>query len=107
MSVLVDATPDLNRPLAATDPEVAAAIAAELRRQQTTLEMIASENFAHVAVMQAQGSVLTNKYAEGYPVAMAYVDVAYTEPGTALDIDLRGKAEPFVVVDLPFYKRQK
>ena len=49
MSVLVDATPDLNRPLAATDPEVAAAIAAELRRQQTTLEMIASENFAPVA----------------------------------------------------------
>ncbi len=43
----------------------------------------------------------------GYPVAMAYVDVAYTEPGTALDIDLRGKPEPFEVVALPFYKRQK
>jgi aminomethyltransferase len=43
----------------------------------------------------------------GYPVAMAYVDVAYAEPGTALDIDLRGKAEPFEVVALPFYKRQK
>lgn len=43
----------------------------------------------------------------GYPVAMAYVDVAFTEPGTALDIDLRGKAEPFEVVALPFYKRQK
>jgi aminomethyltransferase len=43
----------------------------------------------------------------GYPVAMAYVDVAYTEIGTALDIDLRGKAEPFEVVALPFYKRQK
>jgi aminomethyltransferase len=43
----------------------------------------------------------------GYPVALAYVDVAYTEPGTALDIDLRGKAEPFEVVALPFYKRQK
>ncbi len=58
---------ELHLPLADTDPEVAAAIAAELRRQQTTLEMIASENFAPVAVMQAQGSVLTNKYAEGYP----------------------------------------
>ena len=43
----------------------------------------------------------------GYPVAMAYVDVEHAEPGTALDIDLRGKAEPFEVVALPFYKRQK
>ena len=43
----------------------------------------------------------------GYPVAMAYVDVEHTEPGTALEIDLRGKAEPFEVVALPFYKRQK
>ena len=43
----------------------------------------------------------------GYPVAMAYVDIEFTEPGTALDIDLRGKAEPFEVVSLPFYKRQK
>lgn len=43
----------------------------------------------------------------GYPVAMAYVDVEHSEVGTALDIDLRGKAEPFEVVALPFYKRQK
>jgi aminomethyltransferase len=43
----------------------------------------------------------------GYPIAMAYVDVEYSAPGTALDVDLRGKAEPFEVVDLPFYKRQK
>ncbi|MEV4952651.1 glycine cleavage system aminomethyltransferase GcvT [Paenarthrobacter nitroguajacolicus] len=43
----------------------------------------------------------------GYPVALAYVDVAFAEPGTALDIDLRGKTEPFEVVALPFYKRQK
>lgn len=43
----------------------------------------------------------------GYPVAMAYVDVEYSDPGTALDIDLRGKAEPFEVVALPFYKRSK
>ncbi|MBT8163651.1 glycine cleavage system aminomethyltransferase GcvT [Arthrobacter sp. GN70] len=42
-----------------------------------------------------------------YPVAMAYVDVAYAEPGTALDIDLRGTAEPFEIVALPFYKREK
>ncbi|MDQ0674381.1 aminomethyltransferase [Pseudarthrobacter siccitolerans] len=43
----------------------------------------------------------------GYPIALAYVDVEHSEPGTALDIDLRGKAEPFEVVDLPFYKRTK
>ncbi|MFW0775176.1 glycine cleavage system aminomethyltransferase GcvT [Paenarthrobacter nitroguajacolicus] len=43
----------------------------------------------------------------GYPVALAYVDVEYSELGTALDIDLRGKSEPFEVVALPFYKRQK
>ncbi len=53
--------------LAEADPEVYAAITAELHRQQQTLEMIASENFAPVAAMQAQGSVMTNKYAEGYP----------------------------------------
>ena len=56
-----------NTPLAELDPQVAEAIAGELRRQRTTLEMIASENFVPRAVLQAQGSVLTNKYAEGYP----------------------------------------
>ncbi len=69
--------------LADFDPEVAAAIDAELLRQQSTLEMIASENFAPVAVLQAQGSVLTNKYAEGYPGKRYYggcehVDVTET-----------------------------
>src|SRR2546430_10845120 len=57
----------LDRQLADVDADVYAAVRAELERQQSTLEMIASENFAPVAVMQAQGSVLTNKYAEGYP----------------------------------------
>ncbi|GAA2130435.1 hypothetical protein GCM10009843_33040 [Nocardioides bigeumensis] len=57
----------LESPLAQFDPEIDAAIADELRRQQSTLEMIASENFAPLSVMEAQGSVLTNKYAEGYP----------------------------------------
>ncbi|MGO1912394.1 MAG: serine hydroxymethyltransferase, partial [Corynebacterium sp.] len=56
-----------NAELADFDPEVAAAIAGELSRQRDTLEMIASENFVPRAVLQAQGSVLTNKYAEGYP----------------------------------------
>jgi len=59
--------PGLNAPLEIADPEVAEYVAKEVQRQQQTLEMIASENFAPVASMQAQGSVLTNKYAEGYP----------------------------------------
>ena len=56
-----------NRPLAEVDPEVAEAIDHELDRQRRTLEMIASENFVPQAVLEATGSVLTNKYAEGYP----------------------------------------
>jgi glycine hydroxymethyltransferase len=68
-------------PLAEGDPEVFAAIRAEEVRQQTTLEMIASENFVSPAVLEAQGSVLTNKYAEGLPGRRYYggcvnVDVA-------------------------------
>lgn len=56
-----------NQPLSEVDPDVAEAMRAELHRQRDTLEMIASENFVPRAVLQAQGSVLTNKYAEGYP----------------------------------------
>jgi len=68
-------------PLSEVDPEIAAVLTAELGRQRDTLEMIASENFAPRAVLQAQGSVLTNKYAEGYPGRRYYggcehVDVA-------------------------------
>jgi len=60
--------PDLlSRPLAEVDPEVAEAVRLELERQQRTLEMIASENFVPQAILECQGSVLTNKYAEGYP----------------------------------------
>jgi glycine hydroxymethyltransferase len=54
-------------PLHELDPEVYAAIAGELARQQRHIELIASENFTYPAVLEAQGSVLTNKYAEGYP----------------------------------------
>jgi glycine hydroxymethyltransferase len=57
----------LEMPLAYVDPVVAAALSAEVDRQRSTLEMIASENFAPRAVLECQGSVLTNKYAEGYP----------------------------------------
>ncbi len=54
-------------PIELIDPEIAAAIAAERKRQESHIELIASENFTYPAVMEAQGSVLTNKYAEGYP----------------------------------------
>src|SRR3979409_781853 len=53
--------------LAAADPEIADIVRRELERQNTTIQLIASENFASPAVMAAQGSVLTNKYSEGYP----------------------------------------
>ncbi len=59
-------------PLKTLDPEIYAAIAAELGRQQSHIELIASENFTYPAVMEAQGSVLTNKYAEGYPAKRWY-----------------------------------
>jgi glycine hydroxymethyltransferase len=60
-------TKSFEAPLSEVDPEVAKALADELARQRDTLEMIASENFVPRAVLEAQGSVLTNKYAEGYP----------------------------------------
>jgi glycine hydroxymethyltransferase len=70
-----------SRKLAHADPELAAAISSELVRQQDQLEMIASENIVSRAVLEAQGSVMTNKYAEGYPGRRYYggceqVDVA-------------------------------
>jgi glycine hydroxymethyltransferase len=75
------------RSLAEVDPEVAAAVAAELGRQQHTLEMIASENFAPVSVLEAQGSVLTNKYAEGYPGRRYYGGCEYVDVTEQLAID--------------------
>lgn len=60
-------TQSTTSPLAATDPQIAEAIAAERHRQTEHIELIASENFTSAAVMEAQGSCLTNKYAEGYP----------------------------------------
>jgi glycine hydroxymethyltransferase len=77
----------LSRPLAVFDPEVAAAVGAELERQQSTLEMIASENFAPLAVMEAQGSVLTNKYAEGYPGRRYYGGCEHVDVVERLAID--------------------
>ncbi len=73
----------LDQNISELDPEIAAVLDGELARQQNTLEMIASENFVPRAVLQAQGSVLTNKYAEGYPGRRYYggceqVDIAET-----------------------------
>ena len=77
----------LDLELSELDPDVHAAIAAELHRQQSTLEMIASENFAPAAVMAAQGSVLTNKYAEGYPGRRYYGGCEHVDVVEQLAID--------------------
>ncbi len=68
------------------DPEIAGAIAREIDRQKNTLELIASENIASQAVMAAQGSVLTNKYAEGYPGKRYYGGCEYVDIAEKLAI---------------------
>ncbi|MEW1847177.1 serine hydroxymethyltransferase [Nonomuraea angiospora] len=77
----------IDTPLDVVDPEVHALIGAELARQRSTLEMIASENFAPAAVMAAQGSVLTNKYAEGYPGRRYYGGCEHVDVIEQLAID--------------------
>jgi glycine hydroxymethyltransferase len=76
-----------NRPLADVDPEIADVLGKELERQQQTLEMIASENFAPVAVLECQGSVLNNKYAEGYPGRRYYGGCEFVDIAEQLAID--------------------
>ena len=84
----VDLPPDFfNRPLAEVDPEIAEVLALELERQQNTLEMIASENFVPVSVLECQGSVLTNKYAEGYPGKRYYGGCEFVDIAEQLAID--------------------
>jgi len=75
------------RPLKDSDPELADAIARELRRQQTEIELIASENIVSRAVLEAQGSVLTNKYAEGYPGRRYYGGCQYVDIAETLAIE--------------------
>jgi glycine hydroxymethyltransferase len=85
-------SPDyFNRPLAEVDPEIAEVLRGELERQQSTLEMIASENFVPRAVLECQGSVLTNKYAEGYPGRRYYGGCEWVDVSEQLAID-RAKA---------------
>jgi glycine hydroxymethyltransferase len=77
----------LDAPLEILDPAIAAVLRAELTRQQQTLEMIASENFAPRAVLECQGSVLTNKYAEGYPGRRYYGGCEHVDVSEQLAID--------------------
>jgi glycine hydroxymethyltransferase len=73
--------------LSETDPELAEAIRGELRRQQDQIELIASENIVSLAVLEAQGSVLTNKYAEGYPHRRYYGGCEYVDVAEELAIN--------------------
>ncbi|MDN5862708.1 MAG: serine hydroxymethyltransferase, partial [Salinisphaera sp.] len=78
---------DSSLSIAEFDPELAAAIAAENRRQETHIELIASENYASPRVLQAQGTVLTNKYAEGYPGKRYYGGCEHVDVAERLAID--------------------
>ena len=73
--------------LADRDPELLASITDELRREQDQIELIASENIVSRAVMQAQGSVMTNKYAEGYPGRRYYGGCEYVDVAESLAIE--------------------
>src|SRR6516225_12359212 len=73
--------------LCKTDPELAAAIARERERQQSQIELIASENIVSRAVLEAQGSVLTNKYAEGYPGRRYYGGCEFVDAAERLAIE--------------------
>jgi glycine hydroxymethyltransferase len=89
---MTELSPDFfNRPLAEVDPEIADVLQHELERQQRTLEMIASENFVPQAILECQGSVLTNKYAEGYPGRRYYGGCEFVDIAEQLAID-RAKA---------------
>ena len=70
-----------------SDPEIAAKLDSELNRQRTKLELIASENIVSKAVLEAQGSVLTNKYAEGYPGKRYYGGCEFVDEVEQLAID--------------------
>ncbi len=80
-----------SEPLSSVDPEIAEVLAGELNRQRSTLEMIASENFVPRAVLEATGSVLTNKYAEGYPGRRYYGGCEFVDVAEELAIE-RAKA---------------
>lgn len=84
---MVNNTKFFTESLAATDPALEAAIQGELQREQTQIELIASENIVSKAVLEAQGSVLTNKYAEGYPGKRYYGGCEWVDQAEQLTID--------------------
>src|SRR6266568_4211323 len=86
-AVSVDTDTFFKAPLAEADPEIAEAIGLELGRQHEEIELIASENIVSRAVLEAQGSVLTNKYAEGYPGKRYYGGCEYVDIAEQLAIE--------------------
>src|SRR6187551_3456644 len=83
----------MSRTLAQADPEIAVAIANETRRQADGLELIASENFVSSAVLEAAGSVMTNKYAEGYPGKRYYGGCEFVDVAESLALGRAGQHE--------------
>ena len=85
---MTDLSPDyFDKPVADVDPEIAEVLQNEVRRQDSTLEMIASENFVPQSILDCQGSVLTNKYAEGYPGKRYYGGCEFVDVAEQLAID--------------------
>src|SRR5438128_2863491 len=91
MSKTTDANDRMNRPLDSVDPQIAGFLRDEARRQATGLELIPSENLVSEAVLEAMGSILTNKYAEGYPGRRYYGGCEFADKVEQLTID-RAKA---------------
>ncbi|HEX2231986.1 MAG TPA: serine hydroxymethyltransferase, partial [Thermoleophilaceae bacterium] len=85
---MTELSPDyFDKPVSEVDPEIAQVLEDEVRRQDTTLEMIASENFVPQSILDCQGSVLTNKYAEGYPGKRYYGGCEHVDVAEQLAID--------------------
>src|SRR5947209_17992467 len=87
MNHTTEANDRLNRPLDAVDPQIADLLRDEAKRQGTGLELIPSENLVSEAVLEAMGSIFTNKYAEGYPGKRYYGVCEYADKVEALAID--------------------
>ena len=92
----------MSRPLYEVDPEISNAIDNEVRRQHEGLELIASENFVSEAVLEAAGSVFTNKYAEGYPGKRYYGGCEFTDVVENL---ARERAKNFLARSMPTCSR--